>query len=77
MMNKSIARRAQCLRLNARLAKIFWVDVVSMVCYLINKSSRVAQDEKIVEELRKANEVDYFGLRIFCCLAYVHIPSEE
>jgi transposase InsO family protein len=39
-MNRSIAEKAWCLRLNAGLAKIFWLDAVSMACYLINKSSR-------------------------------------
>jgi hypothetical protein len=36
-MNRSIAERARCLRLNAGLAKIFWADAVSMACYLINR----------------------------------------
>jgi transposase InsO family protein len=30
MMNRLIAKKAQCLRLNVGLAKIFWVDAVSM-----------------------------------------------
>jgi hypothetical protein len=50
---------------------------VSMACYLINKSPRAALDEKVAEELWTGNEVDYSSLRVFGCLAYVHIPSEE
>jgi hypothetical protein len=76
-MNRSIAERARCLRLNAGLAKIFWVDPVSMSCYLINKSLRAALDEKVAKEVWTGNEVDYSGLRVFGCPAYVHIPSEE
>jgi hypothetical protein len=48
-----------------------------MACYLINRSSRVALDGKVAEEVWTSNEVDYSGLRVFGCLAYVHIPSEE
>jgi hypothetical protein len=50
---------------------------VSMACYLINMSPRVALEGKVAEEVWTGNEVDYFGLRVFRCPAYVHIPSEE
>jgi hypothetical protein len=63
--------------LNAGLTKIFWANVVSMACYLINRSSMAALDGKVAEEVLTGNEVDYSGLRVFGCPAYVHIPSEE
>ena len=50
---------------------------MSMACYLINRSLRVALDEKVAEEVWTGNEVDYSSLRVFGCPAYVHIPSEE
>jgi hypothetical protein len=76
-MNRSIAERARCLRLNVGLAKIFWAVAVSMACYLINRSPRAALDGKVAEEVWTGNEVDYSGLRVFGCPTYVHIPSEE
>ena len=76
-MNKSIVERARCPKLNAGLAKIFWVDAVSMTCYLINRSPKAALDGKVVEEVWTGNEVDYSGLRVFGCPAYTHILSEE
>jgi hypothetical protein len=76
-MNRSIAERARCLKLNVGLAKIFWADAMSMVCYLINRSPRVKLGGKVVEEVWTGNEVDYSGLRVFGCPAYVHVPSEE
>jgi hypothetical protein len=76
-MNRSIAERARCLKLNAGVANIFRADTVSMTCYLINRSSRAVLDGKVVEEVWTGNEVDYSSLRVFGCLAYVHIPSEE
>ena len=59
------------------LQRFFWVDPVSIVCYLINRSPRVALDEKVAEEMWTGNEVDYSSLRVFGCPAYVHIPSEK
>ena len=76
-MNRLIVERARCLRLNARLANIFWADVVSMACYLINRSPMVVLDGKVVKDVWAGNEVDYSNLRVFGCPAYVHIPSEE
>jgi hypothetical protein len=76
-MNRSIAEKARCLKLNVGLAKIFWADAVSMACYLINRSPRATLDGKVAEEVWTGNEVDYFGLRVFGCPAYVHIPSEK
>jgi hypothetical protein len=76
-MNRSIAERARSLKLNVGLVKICWADAMSMVCYLMNKSPSAALDEKVAEEVWTSNEVDYSGLRVFGCLAYVHIPSEE
>ena len=32
---------------------------------------------KVAEEVWTGNEIDYSGLRVLGCPAYVHIPSEE
>jgi hypothetical protein len=59
------------------LQRFFWADVVSMACYLINKSLRAALYGKVVEEVWTGNEVHYSSLRVFGCPTYMHIPSEE
>ncbi|KAL0381167.1 UNVERIFIED_CONTAM: hypothetical protein Sangu_0181000 [Sesamum angustifolium] len=76
-MNKSITERARCLRLNAGLPKSFWAEVVSMTCYLINRSPWASLGGKITEEVWIGNPVNFDHLRIFCCSAYVHVPSDE
>jgi hypothetical protein len=50
-MNWYISESARCLRLNSGLAKFFWVDAVSMTCYLINRLSMATLDEKVAEEV--------------------------
>ena len=76
-MNRTIAEKARCLRLNAKLAKNFWAKAVSMACFLINRSPRVALDGKIAEDVWTNNAIDYSNLRVFRCPAYVHVSSEE
>jgi len=76
-MNRSLTKRARCLRLNAGLPKGFWAEVVSMKCYLINRSPRASLGGKVAEEVWTKNAVDFSHLRIFSCPAYVHVPGYE
>lgn len=76
-MNRSIAEKARYLRFNARLAKNFWANAVSMACFLINRSPRELLDGKVAEEAWTSNEVDFTDLWVFGCPSYMHIPSEE
>ena len=76
-MNRTITKKARCLRLNAKLAKNFWAKAVSMACFLINRSPGVALDGKVAEEMWTGNAVDYSNLRVFGCPAYVHVSNEE
>ena len=63
--------------MNASLKNKFWVEVVNMAYYLINRSPRVALHGKLAEEVWTGNPVDYSGLRVFGCPTHVHIPDEE
>lgn len=45
--NRMIAKRAQCLKLNAGLAKNFCMDAVIIACFLINILPRAALDGRI------------------------------
>ena len=76
-MNKSIIERDRCIILNAWLEKKLCVEVMSMACYLINRSPREALDVKVIEEVWTGNEVDYSRLRVFGCPAYAHIAGED
>ena len=76
-MDRTISEKARCLRLNAKLTKNFWAEAVSMACFLIDRSPRVALDGKVAEEVWTGNAVDYSNLRVFGCPAYMHVSSEE
>jgi hypothetical protein len=76
-LNRTITETARCLRLNAKLPKIFWAEAVDMACYIINRSPRVTLDGKVAEEVWTGQEVDYSFMIIFGCSAYVHISGED
>ncbi|KAL0301598.1 UNVERIFIED_CONTAM: hypothetical protein Sradi_6436600 [Sesamum radiatum] len=76
-MNRSLTERERCLRLNAGLPKSFWVEAVSMACYLINILQQASLGGKVAEEVWIDNLVNFEHLRIFGCSAYVHVPSDE
>ena len=76
-MNRTITEKERCLGLNAKLTKNLWAEAVSMACFLINRSPRVALDGKVAEEVWTGNAVDYSNLRVFGYSAYVHVSSEE
>ncbi|GMJ01283.1 hypothetical protein HRI_003797500 [Hibiscus trionum] len=76
-MNRSLAERARCLRLNTGLPKNFWAEAVSMTCYLINRSPRASLGGKVAEEVWTGNVVDFSHLRNFGCPAYMHVPGDE
>ena len=76
-MNRTLAERARCMRLNAGLPKVFWAETVNAASFIINRSPSSAIDFKIPKEVWLGRLVDYSSLKIFGCLAYVHMQSEE
>ena len=76
-MNRSIAEKARCLRLNAGLSKQFWAEAVNMAVYLINRSPRSALGGKVAEEVWTGVDIDLSNLRIFGCPAYMLVSGDE
>lgn len=76
-MNWTLAERRRCLRLNVGLSKVFLAATLNMACYLVNKSPWASLDGNIAEEVRTGNPIDLSNLRIFRCLSYMHISSEN
>ena len=65
------------MRLNAGLPKVFQAETVNTANFIINRSPSSAIDFKIPEEVWSGRPIDYSSLKIFGCLAYVHMQSEE
>ena len=37
-MNRTLAERARCMRLNVRLPKVFWAEIANTTSFIINRS---------------------------------------
>ena len=76
-MNRTIAERVRCMRLNARLPKVFWTETINTASFIINRSPSSAINFKILEEVWSGRLVDYSSLKIFSCPAYVYVQSGD
>jgi hypothetical protein len=76
-MNRTIMEHARSMRLHAGFPLQFWVDVVDIVVYLINKGPSSSLDGRIPEEEWTGKKVNYSFLKTFGCEAFVHIDKEN
>ena len=76
-MNRTLLEKVRCVRLQAGLSKAFWVDTVDAAYYLVNRSSHTRLDGCISEKKWSGKKVELGHLRVFGCMAYVHITAGE
>ena len=74
-MNRTLNERARCMRLKSGLPKMFWADAVNTAAFLINRGSSVPLENGIPEEAWSGKEVNLSFLRVFGCVAYVHLDA--
>ena len=60
-MNRTLAERARCMRLNVGLPKVFQAETVNMASFIINRSPSLAIDFKIPEEVWLGRLVAYLS----------------
>ncbi|KAL2234657.1 UNVERIFIED_CONTAM: Retrovirus-related Pol polyprotein from transposon TNT 1-94 [Sesamum indicum] len=70
-MNRTLNKRARCMRLKSRLPKMFWADAVNTTAFLINRGPSVPLNNRIPEEVWSGKKVDLSFLRTFGCSAYI------
>ena len=76
-MNRTIMERARNMRLHVGFPLQFWVDVVDIVVYLINRGPSSSLDDGIPEEAWKGRNINYSFLKTFGCKEFVHIDKEN
>ena len=77
LMNRTLNERARSMRLHAGQLKTFWADAVSTAAYLINRGPSVPMEFRFPEEVWSGKEVKFSHLKVFCCVAYVHVDSDD
>ena len=76
-MNKTINEQAKSMRLHSGLPKMFWADAVNIAVYLTNRGPSVPLEHRLPEEVWSGKEVSLNNLKVFCCVSYVHIESND
>ena len=56
---------------------IFWADAVNTAIYLINSGLSVPLEHRLPGEVWSGREVSLNHLKVFGCVSYVHIESND
>ena len=62
---------------HAKLLKSYWTEAMLTVVYLINRSPSVPLKVDVPQRVWTGRNVSYQHLRVFRCLAYMHVAKDE
>ena len=65
------------MRLHSGLPKMFWAYAVNTTVYLINCGPSVPLEHRLPEKVWRGREVSLNHLKVFGCVSYVHIESND
>ena len=74
--NRTIMEKARSMAVDCNLPKNLWTEVVSHATFLINRSPTRANSGTTPEAKYSSKVPDISTLKIFGCLAYVHVPKD-
>ena len=76
-MNRTVMERVRSMLAHAKLPKTFWAEALMTAAYVINRSPSVPLDNDIPQRVWCGKDVSYRHLRVFGCLAYVHVSKDQ
>ena len=76
-MNRTIIECTRSMRLHVGLPLHFWVDVVNIFVYLINRGPSTPLDASIPEETWTSKKVNYSFMKTFGCEDFFHVDKEN
>ena len=62
---------------DAKLPKTFYAEALMTVAYVIYQSPSVPLDGDIPQRVWSGKDISYRHLRVFGCLAYVHVAKDQ
>ena len=74
--NRHIAEVARALMAEKNMPHSFWAEAVSTAIYIMNRTSTAAIHDVTPEERFTGKKPDLSHLKVFGCIAYVHVPDE-
>jgi hypothetical protein len=75
--NMTLVERARSLANECKLPLFLWPEAIATANYLVNRSPTRANNGVTPKEMFSGKVPCISNLRIFGCLAYVHIPKEN
>jgi hypothetical protein len=75
--NMHIVEIARAMLNEKNLPNYFWAEVVVTVVYIMNRTPTTVVHGMTPEEKFTCKKPDVSHLRVFSCIAYVHIPNEK
>jgi hypothetical protein len=76
-MNMTMMEKSRCVLSGVELGKELWAKAVGTACYLVNRSTSSALDDKTPQEVWTGKKPSLTQLKVFGCDAYVHVPNEN
>ena len=75
-MNRTIMDRVWSMLAHAKLSKTFWVEALMTATFVINRSPSTPLDG-VPQRVWTYKDVSYRHLKVFGCLAYVHVAKDK
>ena len=76
-MNHTIVESARSLMFHSNLSVNFWAEALNTAVYIKNRSPTTALDGIIPYECLYNRKPDVANLRMFGCVAFVHLPAHQ
>ena len=74
--NMHIAEVARALMAEKNMPHCYWAEAVSRAVYIMNRTPTAAVHDVTPEEKFSTRKPDLSHLKVFGCIAYVHVPDE-
>ncbi len=75
--NRHIVKIARAMLNEKNLPNYFWAKAVATAIYIMNRTPTTAVHGMTPEEKFTGKKPDVSHLRVFGCIAYVHVPDEK
>ena len=76
-MNQIVMERVRCMLAHAKFPKTYWIEALKTIVYMINISPLVPLEGDIPQRVWTDKDVSYRHLRVFGCLACVHVAKDK
>ncbi len=74
--NRHIAEVFRALMADNSMPHHYWAEAVATAVYIMNRTPTAAVHGMIPEEKYSGKKLDLSHLKVFGCIAYVHVPNE-